>query len=130
MADKQSMSWDMYNDRCNNLLGQDEIRFVGMVNNEGELVVGGFKDGITPYEGDETRLHAFLKFVSNASIRREYDKSLGPINYLAARRDKVVLISFPFPVTKITLLISAEPTVDIETLATKVVEIFSLVDQS
>ncbi len=66
-----------------------------------------------------------MEFVSKISIRKEFDQSLGPINYLAARRDKAVLISFPFPVSKIILLISAEPSVDIENIAKKVVDIFS-----
>ncbi len=66
-----------------------------------------------------------MEFVSKASIRKEFDETLGPINYLAARRDKAVLVSFPFPITRIVLLISAEPRVDIEKLAQRVVEIFS-----
>ncbi|MEE8181249.1 MAG: DUF6659 family protein, partial [Nitrosopumilaceae archaeon] len=86
---------------------------------------GGFKEGITPYENDETKLQSFYEFVSKASIRKELDESLGPINYLAARRDKAVLVSFPFPITQILLLISAEPTVNIESLAKKVVKIFT-----
>ncbi len=107
------------------MLQESEIRFAGIVDKDGQLVTGGFKDGISPYEGDETRLQSFFEFVSKASIRKEYDESLGPINYLAARRDKAVLVSFPFPVTKILLLISAEPTVNIETLAKKVIQIFT-----
>lgn len=115
----------LYDEKCKNLLQESEIRFAGIVDKEGQLISGGFKEGISPHEGDETRLQAFLEFVSKASIRKEYDESLGPINYLAARRDKAVLVSFPFPVTQILLLISAEPTVNIETLAKKVVEIFT-----
>ncbi len=57
-------------------------------------------------------------------LRKEYDDSLGPINYLVARRDKVVLISFPFPLSGILLLVSAEPTVVIEDLVSKVIKIF------
>ena len=104
---------------------EPEIRFAGIVDQDGNLVSGGFKEGISPHEGDETRLQNFLEFVSKASIRKEYDQSLGPINYLAARRDKAVLVSFPFPITQILLLISAEPTVNIENLARRVVEIFT-----
>ena len=115
----------LYGEKCANLLNESEIRFAGIVDKDGQLIAGGFKDGILPHEGDETRLQSFLEFVSKASIRKEYDESLGPINYLAARRDKAVLVSFPFPVTQILLLISAEPTVNIETLAKKVVEIFT-----
>jgi len=116
---------DLYGTKCAKLLEEPEIRFSGIVDKDGELVTGGFKEGLTPYEGDETKLQSFFDFVSKASIRKEFDESLGPINYLAARRDKAVLVSFPFPVSHILLLISAEPTVNIENLAKKVVGIFS-----
>ena len=115
----------LYSEKCTKLLQESEIRFAGIVDKSGELISGGFKEGITPYEGDETRLKSFLEFVSKISIRKELDENLGPINYLAARRDKAVLVSFPFPVTQVLLLISAEPTANIEILAKKVVEIFA-----
>ncbi len=115
----------LYEKKCDHLLGESEIRFAGIVDKNGKLIAGGFKEGITPYENDETKLQTFFEFVSKTSIRKEFDESLGPINYLAARRDKAVLVSFPFPITQILLLISAEPTVNIETLAKKVVEIFT-----
>lgn len=115
----------LYRKKCLKLLAESEIRFAGIVDKTGNIMAGGFKEGLVPHEGDETRLQSFLEFVSKASIRTEYDESLGPINYLAARRDKVVLVSFPFPITNILLLISAEPSANIESLATKVVEIFT-----
>jgi hypothetical protein len=115
----------LYDEKCKILLKEPEIRFAGIVNISGNLILGGFKEGLTPYENDETKLQAFYNFVSKASIRKEFDESLGPINYIAARRDKAVLISFPFPLSKILLLISAEPNVNIEDLAKKVVEIFT-----
>ena len=119
------MTINMYSDKCSKLLKEGEIRFAGIVDKDGQLIAGGFKEGLTPYEGDETKLQSFLEFVSKASIRKEYDESLGPINYLAARRDKAVLVSFPFPISKILLLISAEPTANIESLAKKIVQIFT-----
>jgi hypothetical protein len=124
MSDKDNIS-NQFSDKCSKLLNEPEIRFSGIVDKDGNLVTGGFKEGLTPYEGDETKLQSFFNFVSKASIRKEFDDSLGPINYLAARRDKAVLVSFPFPVSHILLLISAEPTVNIEDLAKKVVDIFS-----
>ena len=119
------MTSQLYDEKCKQLLQENEIRFAGIINDQGSLISGGFKKGITPLEGDETKLQSFMEFVSKISIRKELDQSLGPINYLAARRDKAVLISFPFPVSKIILLISAEPSVDIEKIAKKVVDIFS-----
>ncbi len=118
----------IYDEKCKKLLNENEIRFAGIIDDVGVLISGGFKEGITPLESDETKLKSFMEFVSKASIRKEFDQSLGPINYLAARRDKAVLISFPFPISKIVLLISAESSSNIDDLATKVVEIFSGVE--
>lgn len=125
MSSESTSNFQVYDDKCQRLLEENEIRFAGIINSEGILISGGFKKGITPLEEDETRLKSFMEFVSKVSIRKEYDQSLGPINYLAARRDKAVLVSFPFPVSKIVLLISANPSVDIEKLAKKTVDIFS-----
>jgi len=118
-------NYEIYDNKCQKMLDEDEIRFAGIINEDGNLVSGGFKKEITPLESDEAKLKSFMEFVSKVTIRKEYDESLGPINYLAARRDKAVLVSFPFPVSKFVLLISANPSVDIEQLATKVVDIFS-----
>jgi len=122
------MSSQIYDEKCKKLLDEKEIRFAGIIDEDGKLISGGFKEGLTPLEDDETKLQSFMEFVSKVSIRKEFDESLGPINYLAARRDKAVLVSFPFPVSKILLLISAEPTADIENLAAKVVDIFTGVE--
>ena len=119
------LNYQVYEDKCKKLLDEEEIRFAGIINEDGKLISGGFKKDIIPLEDDESRLQSFMEFVSKVSIRKEYDETLGPINYLAARRDKAVLVSFPFPISKFVLLISANPSVDIEKLAVKVVEIFS-----
>lgn len=125
MSEQSEAILKLYDAKCKLLLKEPEIRFAGIINKEGSLVLGGFKEGIIPYEKDETKLQAFYNFVSKASIRKEFDESLGPINYIAARRDKAVLVSFPFPVSQILLLISAEPNLNIENLAQKVVQIFT-----
>jgi hypothetical protein len=125
LSKQNEFSFQLYEEKCKILLNEPEIRFAGIINKNGELVLGGFKDGLIPYENDETKLQAFFNFVSKASIRKEFDESLGPLNYIAARRDKAVLVSFPFPISQILLLISAEPSINIETLAKKVVGIFT-----
>ncbi len=124
MMSNQNTKFPIYDLRCKDLLDEDEIRFAGIINEAGDLIGGGFKKGLVPLESDQEKLKSFMKFVSKMSLRKEYDDSLGPINYLVARRDKAVLISFPFPLSGILLLVSAEPTVDIENLASKVIKIF------
>ena len=116
-----------YETKCLQLTQEKEIRFAGIINEFGKLVTGGFKAGLSPLENNENKLDDFMEFASRVSLRKEFDKTLGPINYLAARRDRLVLISFPFPISSFVLLISAEPTVDIEKLAEKVVTIFSVI---
>ena len=54
----------LYDEKCTRLLVEDEIRFAGIVDKDGQLVAGGFKEGLVPYEGDETKLQAFFDFVS------------------------------------------------------------------
>ena len=114
-----------YDEKCQKMLDEDQIRFAGIINEAGNLVSGGFKKEIIPLEDDKEKLKSFMEFVSKVSIRKEFDETLGPINFLAARRDRAVLVSFPFPVSKFVLLISANPSVDIEKLATRVMDIFS-----
>ncbi|HET8720103.1 MAG TPA: DUF6659 family protein [Candidatus Nitrosotenuis sp.] len=121
----ESMEIQFFETKCKTLTEEKEIRFAGIINDKGQLVAGGFKEGLAPFAENESRLHDFMEFASRISLRKEFDKMLGPINYLAARRDKIVLISFPFPVSNFVLLISAEPTVEIENVAKKVVSIFT-----
>jgi hypothetical protein len=120
----ESLQHRFYDSKCRQLTAEKEIRFAGIIDEGGHLVAGGFKEGLTPLEGDESKLSGFMEFASRISLRKEFDKTLGPINYIAARRDRLVLICFPFPISRFVLLISAEPTVDIENLANKIVNIF------
>lgn len=118
-------SGKVYSEKCKRLLQEKEIRFAGILDEKGTVISGGFKDGLTPLEADTSKLKFFMEFVSSVSLPKEYDDSLGSINYLAARRDNAILMSFPFPVSNILLLVSAEPTSDIEILAKKIVDIFT-----
>lgn len=124
MSQLSKIRYPAYDEKCRKLTREGNIRFAGVLDYYGNLVAGGFKDGLVPLEGDKRRLYDFMKFVSEISLRKELDRSLGPINYLAARRDRVVLVSFPFPLAKMTLLISADKLVDIECLASHVVDVF------
>ncbi len=111
-----------YDVKCKQLTKENEIRFAAIIDKEGAIVAGGFKEEIVPLEKDKLRLEEFMEFVYEISQRKSFDDSLGPINYLAARRDKIVLVSFPL--TELTLLISADHTLDIEKLASHVVNVF------
>ena len=124
MFQEKNSEYKVYDVRCKDVLEQDGVRFAAIINSEGKMIAGGFKWGITPLEGDENKLQQFMEFSAKISLRKDYDHSLGALNYIAFRRDKIILISFPFPISPYILLISAEPSVNIEKLAEKVTRIF------
>ena len=123
MADHNS---ETFEPRCKEVQYHGGVRFAAIIDKDGNKIAGGFTEGVTPYEGDENNLHDFYKFAVDISLRTDHlSDSLGHLNYIASRRDKVILISFPFPISSNILLISAEPGLDIENLALDVVKIFS-----
>ena len=123
MADHNS---ETFEPRCKEVQYHGGVRFAAIIDKDGNKIAGGFTEGVSPYEGDENNLHDFYKFAVDISLRTDHlSDSLGHLNYIASRRDKVILISFPFPVSSNILLISAEPGLDIENLALDVVKIFS-----
>lgn len=124
MAEEKSSKNGVYDVRCKGVLEVEGVRFAGIINENGKMLAGGFKHGIAPFEKDEGKFKQFLKRVIEISLWTEEDKALGDLNYIVSRRDKVVLISFPFPASKNILLVSAEPHTDIDDLAKKVTDVF------
>ena len=117
---------ETFEPRCKEIQYHSGVRFAAIINKSGDKIAGGFTEGVSPYEGDENNFHDFYKFSVDISLRTDHlSNSLGHLNYIASRRDKVILISFPFPISSNILLISAEPGLDIENLALDVVKIFS-----
>lgn len=114
----------LFDQKCKNLLQDNEIRFAGCINSMGRLVAGGFKDGIKPLEDEAERQKMYMELALRVSMRKDFDYSLGPVKYSASRRQNAVMISFP--IHSNVLLVSAEPTVDIDKFANKVMKIIGL----
>lgn len=121
--EKTSEYW-IHDQKCKKLLVIDEIRFAGLINNMGHLVAGGFKPGITPLEDDAERKKMYMELALRVSMRKDFDYSLGPVQYTASRRGKAVVLSFPM--NSNVLLVSAEPTVDIDKIANKIIKLVGL----
>ena len=114
----------IYDQKCKKLLDYDEIRFAGLINNMGRLVAGGFKPGISPLEDDAERKKMYMELALRVSMRKDFDYSLGPVKYAASRREKAVVLSFPM--NSNVLLVSAEPDVDIDKTANKIIKLVGL----
>lgn len=109
--------------RCNELLSYDEIRFAGIVNKLGNLTFGGFKDGINPFETDEKCRMMYMQMVLEISMRRDFDSSLGTVEYIASKRENALMISIP--IKDDLLLISATHHASTDIIIDKVRRIFS-----
>ncbi len=111
-----------YQQGCKRLLQEPEIRFAGVINSMGNLIVGGMKEGLTPLEDEEARRKMYMELVLRVTTRKDFDHSLGPVKYSASRREKVVVMSFPLD--NAILMVSAQPDVDLDQTAKKVMKIW------
>jgi hypothetical protein len=109
---------------CNQFLKRNGIRFVGIINNKGRLIAGGFKKGIQPYENDEKRQMMYMELVLDLSMRKEFDSSLGKIQSITSRRDKANITSIPLQEN--LLLISTETFVKEDDVIAMTQEIFRI----
>jgi hypothetical protein len=109
---------DELHQKCELILKEPEIRFAGFLDMMGNLVEGQFSDGIKPLKNDEQRKKMFVEAVLRIRTRQDFDENLGPVEYAAARRKNVV--TFTFLYGDKVLFLSAEPNVDIDKTAKKI----------
>ncbi len=106
--------------KCNEILEDPEVRFCGLINGEGEKITGGFKKGVQPYEDDDHMKKIFMELAHRVGNRKSFDSKLGRVKYSSSRREKVVMMSFP--IEGYVLLLIAEPNVNIDRLAYRIIQ--------
>jgi len=111
----------LFKQKLYEIISEKEIRFAGFVNMQGELVKGQFREGVVPFENDEEQKKTFRELALRISTRKKFDYSMGAVKYSASRREKLVMMSFPLK--NMILLITAEPNVNIDRLAYKIIQI-------
>ena len=118
---EKSNEYYLFDQKCQNLLKEPEIRFAGLINPMGHLVAGGMKNGMKPLEDDADMRKLYMELILRVSTRQEFDQSLGEVEYSASRRKKAVVMSFP--IDNKVLLVSANTDVDIDITAKKIKKI-------
>ena len=111
----------LFKQKLDEIISEREVRFAGFVNMNGDLVEGKFREDIVPFENDEEQHKIFRELALRISTRKKFDYSMGAVKYSASRREKLVMISFPLK--NMILLITAEPNVNIDRLAYKIIQI-------
>ncbi len=110
-----------YQQKCDLLAKETEIRFAGFIDLMGNLVVGKFREGVTALKNEDERKKMFIEAVLRIRTRQEFDQNLGPVEYAAARRTNVVTLTFL--VDDKVLFVSADPDVDIDVTARKILKL-------
>lgn len=101
------------------ILDLPEIRFIGVIDNMGNLIVGDYKKGITPIaEIDQYKIcmeHALELF-----MKKDLDDTLGPLDYIVSKRKNMAIITVP--VNNYLVLISTEPNAKIESIIENILQ--------
>lgn len=114
--------------KCNDILKEDhKIRFVGVINNLGNLIAGGFKEGITPLVDNKKTKMLYMQMVLEISMRRDFDDTLGRVNYIATNRNNALMITIPF--NQHIVLVSAESVASVEKIVTRIITVFKKIIQ-
>jgi len=109
---------------CNKILELPDIRFVGVLDKMGNKIAGGFKQGVTSYLQDKDNRMMYVQLTLEYLMRKDFDESLGPIDYIASRRGKVTMISIP--TRDFLVLISAQRNINVEETIMKVNSAFTM----
>ena len=105
-------------DSCKMILTNPELRFVGILNKMGRKIAGGFKEGISSYLEDTDNQMMYVQLTLEYLMRKDFDRQLGAIDYIASRRGKVTMISIP--TQDYLILISAKRDVNVEEIIKQV----------
>ena len=71
------------------------IRFVGILNKSGEVIEGGFKQGIEPMLDGTDEQQLYLHSLSNLVILQAFEQRLGRVHYSLTVLEIVTLLTVP-----------------------------------
>jgi hypothetical protein len=112
-------------DICNDIFAVNkDIRFVGIVNREGEVIEGGFRKGIEPLLDQNEEQDMYLQSLSNISFFQSFSEKFGPVDYLLIRQKKITLITIPYKANILCMSVSSQS--DIDRIRDETIKIVSL----
>ncbi|MDH3360974.1 MAG: hypothetical protein OEL56_02205 [Nitrosopumilus sp.] len=110
------------------ILSFPEIRFVGVINSMGNLVVGDYKKGIVPI-AEINQYKMCMEHALELFMKKDLDDSLGPLDYIVSKRKNITIITIPMNNNHL-VLISAEPTVKVESIIDEIIQTLKDLEQN
>ena len=112
--------FENFKNKIRSILSEPEIRFCGLIDSSGELIIGEMREGVIPFETDAKRKQMFQELAHRVANREGFDANLGRVKYSSSRREKVVMMSFP--IGRYIILVIVEPHVNIDRLGWKIID--------
>ena len=107
---------------CNSIFDVDEnIRFVGMIDEMGKLIVGDMKKDTPPLEKNDGSIRLYLGYAINNILRRDFDNVFGKVIYTFSEREKIKLLTIPLDEN--LLLVSFDKLADHTKLINKILDV-------
>ncbi|SRR5690606_14184457 len=86
----------MQSNLCDKIIKLDRnIRFVGIVNSKGEVIEGGFQQGVRPLLNETEEQQMYIQSLWNLTTLESYSGRLGKVRYSITEHEKVTLMTFP-----------------------------------
>lgn len=96
-----------FDESCQSILNNKSIRFAGVIDNMGNLVSGGFKRDVHSLIPDKSSRIMYTHQALDYAMKKDFDDTLGKIEYMASKRENTLMIGIPFG--NYLILVSAEP---------------------
>ena len=109
-----------FDKKCKEMLCEDGIRFIGIVNNMGRQIAGGYGKGIIPLVDDEEHMMG-IQHALGYVLTTDFDESLGSVEYIATKRKKVIMITIP--IKDHIILLSIERNANSEEIVKKIIDL-------
>ena len=71
------------------------IRFVGVVNGSGEVIEGGFQQGIQPLLEGTDEQQMYVQSLANVTTLQQFSGRLGKFRYSITEHERVMLLTVP-----------------------------------
>ena len=104
-------SQEMLESICSMILDfDDNIRFVGVINNQGKLLTGQKKRGIRTFTTPKDQEMLLMETALSVRMRKEHDSHLGSVKFTVSYGDKIMM---NFPLGDEILCVSAEQKINL-----------------
>ena len=81
---------------CKQILKADKsIRFAGIANNLGSLIVTKYREGVVPLMTEEQTSQYAIEAVLRAAIREEFESNIGKLEYSIGKYERLIRATVP-----------------------------------